>query len=156
MGVRRGPPAGRCCLVLISEFLVPCIVHLPYLPAYVPCYSTFSLSACIVQQPYLPPDVASFSITEFLVPCIVQLPYLPAARSECVFLTSGYEAHIKRQRPPPEAKPAELPKLPVRAPWAFAEKARIEEVRALRPPGQHPVRPRFSYRERPWRKCICH
>ena len=79
-------------------------------------------------------------------PCLssVQLPYLPAARSECVFLTSGYEAHIKRQRPPPEAKPAELPKLPARTPWASAEKARVEEVCACCSTLKRPVSKRYE------------
>ena len=55
----------------------------------------------------------------------MQLPFMPPVGMEAVLLRSGYEAHKVRQRPPPQAMPADLPK-----PWAAAEKVRIEEVRA--------------------------
>ena len=55
----------------------------------------------------------------------VQLPFMPPVGMEAVLLRSGYEAHKVRQRPPPQAMPADLPK-----PWVAAEKVRVEEVSA--------------------------
>ena len=54
-----------------------------------------------------------------------QLPFMPPVSMDAVLLRTGYEAHKLRQRPPPQAMPADLPK-----PWAAAERVRVEEVSA--------------------------
>ena len=56
----------------------------------------------------------------------MQLPFMPGVGGQAVLLRSGYEAHKIRQRPPPQAVPAELPKS-----WAAAEKCRVEEASTL-------------------------
>lgn len=55
----------------------------------------------------------------------MQLPFMPPVGMEAMLLRTGYEAHKLRQRPPPQAMPADLPKT-----WAAAERVRVEEVSA--------------------------